>query len=132
MDRINNCNLIDLGSVGPRLTWTNNRQGLANSIERLDRAMSNHQWRALFPEGTVRTLPRTYSDHSPLVVYTQDLAMSILESYPNLADKRQEKGMTALNLLASKPFSFRSTWFANMSSMSFVPWQTETITLLGL
>ncbi|KAI8029190.1 hypothetical protein LOK49_LG01G02208 [Camellia lanceoleosa] len=56
-----------------------------------------------------------------------NLAMSILESYPNLADKRQEKGMTALNLLASKPFSFRSTWLANMSSMSFVPWQTVKI-----
>ncbi|KAI7991340.1 Protein SINE1 [Camellia lanceoleosa] len=72
-ERINNCNLMDLGSVGPRLTWTNNRQGLANTMERLDRAMSNAQWRTLFPEGTVRTLPRTYSDHSPLVVLTQDL-----------------------------------------------------------
>ncbi|XP_028120402.1 uncharacterized protein LOC114317817 [Camellia sinensis] len=71
-ERINNCNLIDLGSVGPRLTWTNNRQGLANTMERLDRAMSNAQWRTLFfLEGTVRTLPRTYSDHSPLVVFTQ-------------------------------------------------------------
>lgn len=33
--------------------------------------MSNDHWRALFPEGTVRTLLRTYSDHSPLVIYTQ-------------------------------------------------------------
>ncbi|KAI8025068.1 hypothetical protein LOK49_LG02G01027 [Camellia lanceoleosa] len=71
-DRINKCNLIDLGSVGPRLTWTNNRQGLANTMERLDKAISNDQWQALFPEGTVKTLPRTYSDHSPLVVFTQE------------------------------------------------------------
>ncbi|KAI8024857.1 hypothetical protein LOK49_LG02G01053 [Camellia lanceoleosa] len=42
-DRINKCNLIDLGSVGPRLTWTNNRQGLANTMERLDKAMTNDQ-----------------------------------------------------------------------------------------
>ncbi|KAL7183941.1 hypothetical protein ACSBR2_026167 [Camellia fascicularis] len=42
-------------------------------MERLDRAMSNDQWRALFPEGTMRTLPRTYSDHSPLVIYTQSM-----------------------------------------------------------
>ncbi|KAL7167322.1 hypothetical protein ACSBR2_037900 [Camellia fascicularis] len=69
--QINNCNLMDLGSVGPGLTWTNNRQGLANTMERLDRAMSNDKWRALFPEGTVRTLPRTYSNHSPLVVFSQ-------------------------------------------------------------
>ncbi|KAL7249654.1 hypothetical protein ACSBR1_011776 [Camellia fascicularis] len=56
VERINNCNLIDLGCVGPRFTWTNNRHGLANTMERLDRAMSNDKWRALFPEGTVRTV----------------------------------------------------------------------------
>ncbi|KAI7993903.1 hypothetical protein LOK49_LG11G02222 [Camellia lanceoleosa] len=71
-ERVNNCNLLDLGSVGPRFTWTNSRQGIASTMERLNRAMSNEQWRALFLESTVRTLPRTYSDHSSLVVYTQD------------------------------------------------------------
>ncbi|KAI7994725.1 hypothetical protein LOK49_LG11G01813 [Camellia lanceoleosa] len=33
IDRINSCNLIDLGSTGPRMTWTNNRKGLANTME---------------------------------------------------------------------------------------------------
>ncbi|XP_028097675.1 uncharacterized protein LOC114297443 [Camellia sinensis] len=41
LDRVNNCNLIDLGSLGPRMTWTNNRHSLANTMERLDRAMCN-------------------------------------------------------------------------------------------
>ncbi|XP_028081728.1 uncharacterized protein LOC114283094 [Camellia sinensis] len=41
LDRVNSCNLIDLGSSGPRLTWTNNRQGMANTMERLDRALCN-------------------------------------------------------------------------------------------
>ncbi|XP_028102619.1 uncharacterized protein LOC114301852 [Camellia sinensis] len=59
-----------------------------------------------------------------LIFYQSDLAISILESYPNLADKRQENGMTALNLLASKTFSFRSMWFA---TMDFVPWHTMKI-----
>ncbi|KAL7212328.1 hypothetical protein ACSBR2_015082 [Camellia fascicularis] len=57
LDRVNNCNLIDLGSSGPRLTWTNNRQGLANTMERLDRAMCNAEWRTMFPEAIVRVLP---------------------------------------------------------------------------
>ncbi|KAL7259954.1 hypothetical protein ACSBR1_005757 [Camellia fascicularis] len=42
-ERVNNYNLLDLGSVGPRFTWTNNRQGMASTMERLDRAMSNEQ-----------------------------------------------------------------------------------------
>ncbi|KAI7994532.1 putative membrane-associated kinase regulator 2 [Camellia lanceoleosa] len=71
LDHVNNCNLIDLGSFGPRMTWTNNRQGLANTMERLDRAMCNTEWRTIFPEATVKVLHRTYSDHSPLVVCTQ-------------------------------------------------------------
>lgn len=48
-------------------------------MECLDRAMSTAQWRALFPEGTVRTLPRIYSDHSPLVVFTQGVEQDVLQ-----------------------------------------------------
>ncbi|KAL7198295.1 hypothetical protein ACSBR2_020738 [Camellia fascicularis] len=93
-ERINNCNLIDLGCVGPRFTWTNNRHGLANTMECLDRAISNDKWRALFPEGTVRTLPRTYSDHSPLIVLTQ--------------------GMHPPNP-TSRPFRFEAAWLCHHS-----------------
>ncbi|KAL7228283.1 hypothetical protein ACSBR2_007070 [Camellia fascicularis] len=71
LDRVNRCNLIDLGSFGPRIKWTNKKQGLVNTMERLDRALCNAEWRTMFPEAIVRVLPRTYSDHSPLVVYTQ-------------------------------------------------------------
>ncbi|KAL7245899.1 hypothetical protein ACSBR2_001101 [Camellia fascicularis] len=98
-DRINNCNLIDLGSVGPRLTWTNNKQGLANTMERLDRAMSNDQWQALFTEGTGRTLLRTYSDHSPLVVFTQRMHHS-----------------NPLN----KPFRCEAAWFCHSNFIDVV------------
>ncbi|KAI7989214.1 hypothetical protein LOK49_LG13G00063 [Camellia lanceoleosa] len=69
--RINRCKLMDLGCSGPNLTWSNGRQGLANTLERLDRAVCTSEWRLAFPEGVVRNLPRTYSDHSPLIVYTQ-------------------------------------------------------------
>ncbi|CAL5403679.1 unnamed protein product [Camellia sinensis] len=40
--------------------------------------------------------------------YRHCLAVSILESFPKLAGKHDEKGITALDLLASKPLSFRS------------------------
>ncbi|XP_028090167.1 uncharacterized protein LOC114290449 [Camellia sinensis] len=40
-ERVNNCNLMDLGCAGPKLTWSNNRKGWANTMVRLDRAMCN-------------------------------------------------------------------------------------------
>ncbi|XP_028105122.1 uncharacterized protein LOC114304168 [Camellia sinensis] len=71
--RMNRCNLIDLGCFGPQLTWSNGRQGLANTLARLSRAVSNSEWRVAFTEGAVCNLPRTYFDHPPLIVFTQDL-----------------------------------------------------------
>ncbi|XP_028116928.1 uncharacterized protein LOC114314661 [Camellia sinensis] len=79
-ERVNNCNLIDLGSVGPRFTWTNNRQGMANIMERLDRAMSNDQWQALFPEAAWLCHP-TFFD----VVHKSwhDMEFKLLEAIDN-------------------------------------------------
>ncbi|GMQ04227.1 hypothetical protein CsSME_00049718 [Camellia sinensis var. sinensis] len=55
----------------PHLTWSNGRQSLANTLERLDRAVCNSEWRVNYPEAAVKNLPRTYSDHCPMVIYTQ-------------------------------------------------------------
>ncbi|GMP98513.1 hypothetical protein CsSME_00046366 [Camellia sinensis var. sinensis] len=62
---------MGLGCSGPRLTWSNNKKGWANTIVRLDRALCNTEWRTSFPNGAVRNLPCTYSDHSPMMVFTQ-------------------------------------------------------------
>ncbi|XP_028093960.1 uncharacterized protein LOC114294059 [Camellia sinensis] len=70
-DRLNIYKLMDLGCAGPRLTWSNNRKGWANTIVRLERALCNTEWRITFLDGAVKNLPRTYSDHSPLMVLTQ-------------------------------------------------------------
>ncbi|CAK9169125.1 unnamed protein product [Ilex paraguariensis] len=54
------------------------------------------------------------------------LAIHILGSYPDLADKHNEKGMTALNLLATKSSSFKSksSYVLNdLSRTPFIPWQ---------
>ncbi|XP_028093436.1 uncharacterized protein LOC114293550 [Camellia sinensis] len=69
--RMSNCKLMDLGCTRPRLTWSNNRKGWANTMVRLDRAMCNTEWRTSFPDRAVCNLPRTYSDHSPMMVFTQ-------------------------------------------------------------
>ncbi|XP_028101218.1 uncharacterized protein LOC114300550 [Camellia sinensis] len=72
VNHINSCNFIDLGCTGPSLTWSNNRQGWAKTLIRLDQALCNAEWRTRFPKGFVRNFPRTYSDHSPMLVCTQD------------------------------------------------------------
>lgn len=69
---INECNLIDLCFIGPRLTWRMTQwQGMYRVYKRLDRALCNASWRTRFDEAIVMVLPRTNSDHHPLLVRLQ-------------------------------------------------------------
>lgn len=65
---INSHGLIDLGFHGSPFTWSNNRHGLANIRERLNRGLANCQWRSLFPRVMITHLTRSASDHSPLLI----------------------------------------------------------------
>lgn len=68
LDSINYCQFADLGYKGNRYTWTSNRR-LGNHIrERLDKLMANYEWINLFPNSLVTHLPRTHSDHCPLLL----------------------------------------------------------------
>ncbi|CAL1407206.1 unnamed protein product [Linum trigynum] len=64
-DCINDTSLVDLGYRGPPFTWF--RNGVR---ERLDRVLANNMWTSLFPEVSVRHLPRVKSDHRPLLLST--------------------------------------------------------------
>lgn len=65
-----NTGMTDLGFVGNRFTWCNGRQGRGLIQERLDRGISNGDWRSLFPRALVRHLPRVAFDHSPILLDT--------------------------------------------------------------
>lgn len=69
VDNINKYALMDLGCIGPKLTWLNGQEGLARTYKRLDRAMANAKWRIAFPESYVKNLPRTTSDHCPVFIF---------------------------------------------------------------
>ncbi|KAL5720793.1 hypothetical protein ACHQM5_013428 [Ranunculus cassubicifolius] len=62
-DLVNDLGLVDLGFVGPKFTWSNNRNIGENIIERLDRALANTVWLTRFPKANVRNLSSVKSDH---------------------------------------------------------------------
>jgi exonuclease III len=70
VDRINECQLLDCGAIGPQFTWYGPKfHGGDRIFERLDRALANDDWRIGFPNAVVKVLPRvTFSDHHPLLI----------------------------------------------------------------
>ncbi|KAK1282069.1 hypothetical protein QJS10_CPB22g00883 [Acorus calamus] len=81
--------LCPLIAKGPKFTWCNNRQGNARTWELLDQAFANATWINQFPTTTVEVLPRSFSDHAPLLLTTE-------VSPP----------------MGRKPFRFERFWFA--------------------
>lgn len=71
MERMDDCQLMDLGAVGTHFTWRGPLfNGLERVFERLDRALRNSSWRLRFSEAYVKVLPRVdFLDHHPLVIY---------------------------------------------------------------
>ncbi|KAL7250588.1 hypothetical protein ACSBR1_012586 [Camellia fascicularis] len=64
--------------------------------------------------------------HAAVFAEHYGFAVSLLEAYPELANKRDQTGATALCLLASKRASFISGTrysFKNVGISPFVPWQ---------
>ena len=71
-DLISNHQLIDLGFIGPGLTWTRGTTTSSFKGTRLDRALCNAAWRLRFDGAAVMHLPKLNSDHSPLLIRTED------------------------------------------------------------
>ncbi|KAJ0972477.1 hypothetical protein J5N97_020436 [Dioscorea zingiberensis] len=65
---ISDNHLFDLGFIGSPYTWCNNQLGLARRWARLDRILANNDWLTKFDSYFVKHLPRTASDHSPLLL----------------------------------------------------------------
>ncbi|XP_016513333.1 uncharacterized protein LOC107830320 [Nicotiana tabacum] len=62
------CGLTDIGYVGAKYTWCNNRRPRKRIWKRLDRILVNDQWSQKFQHNYVRHLMRTGSDHRPLLM----------------------------------------------------------------
>ncbi|KAI0485910.1 hypothetical protein KFK09_029434 [Dendrobium nobile] len=63
-----NSDFYDVGSVGPRFAWCNNKEGASRIWERLDRCMLNLAAIQKLPLAVTRHLARMASDHYPIVI----------------------------------------------------------------
>jgi hypothetical protein len=65
---LDDCGLVDLGFSGPKFTW-NNRQSAEDHVKvRLDRAVTNGDFMALFDDCNVENLITTTSDHLAIFI----------------------------------------------------------------
>lgn len=62
--------LGDLGYSGSPFTWCNRRDGQGRLWDRLDRFVSNVEWRQQFPSFYLYQMTVAYSDHNPIVLST--------------------------------------------------------------
>ncbi|XP_042972861.1 uncharacterized protein LOC122304669 [Carya illinoinensis] len=64
---IQDCSLVDLPFSGNRFSWCNGRLGGGRIWARLDRVLVNTGFLSSFPNNCLTYLPRTSSDHCPMV-----------------------------------------------------------------
>ena len=70
-EALDSCQLQDLGYRGYPFTWNNKRPGDANTKIRLDRGVTNEEWRVKFQMSTITHLSTHTSDHLPIMLHVQ-------------------------------------------------------------
>lgn len=63
---LEHCQLCDMGFVGLRFTWANNRYDHQFMRERLDKAVANKEWCESFSTFIVEVLAACTSNHAPI------------------------------------------------------------------
>lgn len=107
--------LIELQFSGPNHTWSRGDSAATYKAARLDRFLCNDEWRMRFDNAAVRHLPKSNSDHCPIIVSSGGFA-------PIPASLR--------------PFRFQAAWLSHEKfdefvtsnwdkSAPIVPFQTE-------
>lgn len=106
---MDDCNLMDFGFEGPRFTWTNKRENGHLIFEPLDRALCTPDQCEHYPESTIYHLPRTRSDHAPILFHLdldhhakKKLFVSKLCGFPIQASL---KLLNKLGKIPQQPFS---------------------------
>ena len=72
-ESLSKCGLFDLGFVGQRFTWCNERFGEQRTLLRLDRMVANSSWSELYPEARVYHRSMSSSDHCLLYLSLKNI-----------------------------------------------------------
>ena len=72
-ESLSKCGLFDLGFVGQRFTWCNERFGEQRTLLRLDRMVANSSWSKLYPEARVYHRSMSSSDHCLLYLSLKNI-----------------------------------------------------------
>ena len=75
-DVVDECGFLDLGFVGPRLTWSKHYAAGHLVWERLDQWLANYEWLTRFARARVHHLHSDSSDHRPLLITLIGLEVS--------------------------------------------------------
>lgn len=65
---LQDCNLLDIHTIGNKFTWVRKRAGLPIMHKKLDWCLGDQNWRVSFPEAVAENLVRLHSDHTPVLV----------------------------------------------------------------
>ncbi|XP_074301170.1 uncharacterized protein LOC141632526 [Silene latifolia] len=68
--------LLDIPFKGPCFTWCNNRKGEKRVYERIDKAFGSKDWFTIFPHTGIKHYPIQISDHAPIEIDLNLVAMS--------------------------------------------------------
>ncbi|XP_070004098.1 uncharacterized protein LOC142163515 [Nicotiana tabacum] len=80
LENLNYCKLLDLDFKGCKFTWSNHRRkGKGLIMERLDRVYANIDWLDQYLEASIIHLPKTYSDHNPILISLKDKNLAYIE-----------------------------------------------------
>ena len=78
---LDKCNLLDLGFLGNKLTWSRTYPNGGMVWERLDRAVCTTEWYDLFLSTSVQTLTCVSSDHNPICIQLEEIEVKTLRPW---------------------------------------------------
>ena len=78
---IDHFGMIDVGFVGNPFTWNNNRKGVENIKERLDRGLASPAWIHLHLDLSLLHLPAINSDHNLITLNTNTTSCFLLRPF---------------------------------------------------